>query len=68
MAKDFSDFISHMKSLNTQEIQDSIITELNEYAEQMNIPEDEHFIWHLRSFNAKLTIKFLEEYHKWLNN
>lgn len=67
MAKDFSDFKNHIKTLNIQEIQDSIITELNDYATKNNIPEDMFAIWHMRSFNSKLTMRLLEEYHNWLN-
>lgn len=68
MAKDFSDFIKYTKTLNMQEIQDSIINELNEHAKENNIPDDQFFIWHMRSFSCKLTMKMLEEYHNWLNN
>lgn len=68
MAKDFSDFIKYIKTLDTQEIQDSIVNELNEYAKQNNIPDEDFFVWHMRSFNSKLTMKMLEEYHNWLNN
>lgn len=68
MAKDFSDFVKYTKTLNAQKIQDSIIDELNEYAEQNNIPDEDFFLWHIRSFNYKLTMKMLEEYHNWLNS
>lgn len=67
MNKDFEEFKKYWHTMDAQSIQDSIIVELNEYADEHNIPDDDRFIWSMRSFNAKLTMKMLEEYHKWLN-
>lgn len=68
MNKNFSDFQNYWKSLDMQQIQDDIINELNEYANKNNISDDDLHIWHMRSFNSKLSMKMLEEYHKWLND
>lgn len=67
MSKDFEDFKKHWSTMDAQSIQDSIIVELNDYAEKNHIPDEDFAIWSMRSFNAKLTMKMLEEYHKWLN-
>lgn len=65
--KDFNEFREFMQTLDRSKIQDQIIDELNQYADEYNIPDDQFLVWHTRSFSAKFTMKVLEEYHNWLN-
>lgn len=68
MGKNFDDFKKYVATLDTQAIQDSIIAELNELEKALDMSEIDTLIWRTRSFNAKLTMKMLEEYHNWLND
>lgn len=64
--KDFADFKAYCQTLDIQKIEDDINEELNEYAKSNGISEEEFIFWLPKSFNHKLMIRFLEEYHNWL--
>lgn len=68
MSKNFDDFITYVKTLDTVQMQNSIDAELKSFAEERNMSEEEYFVWNNRAFSFKLTMKMLEEYHNWLND
>jgi hypothetical protein len=62
MVKDFNDFKKTISEKDFKLISNQITEKLNATTPSLDVFEYE------RSFNLSLTMRLLEEYHKWLNN
>jgi hypothetical protein len=60
--KDFTDFKATISQEELKNISNEITDKLNKIKPELDIVEYD------RSFNFSITMRLLEEYHRWLNN